>query len=129
MSESWNFTPGQAPKSVASPSAPDVPKSAPTDMPVAPPQIAALSSAPVPGPLYAPRQVPQATNGMAVASLVLGIVGVFLPVCGVLALIFGGIGISKANQGASGKGMAIAGLVLGIVGTLVTLAVIGSSGS
>jgi hypothetical protein len=62
---------------------------------------------------------------MATASLVLGILGLFLPILGVLALIFGGIGISKANQGATGKGLAIAGLVLGIIGTLVLLYMLG----
>jgi hypothetical protein len=58
---------------------------------------------------------------MATASLVLGILGLFIPILGVLALIFGSIGISKANQGAPGKGLAVAGLVLGILGTLATL--------
>jgi hypothetical protein len=52
---------------------------------------------------------------------VLGIVGFFLPILSFLALVFGAIGISKANQGAAGKGMAVAGLVLGIIGTLVLL--------
>jgi hypothetical protein len=66
---------------------------------------------------------------MAIASLVLGIVGMFLPILGILALIFGGIGISKANQGASGKGMAVAGLVLGILGTLILLYLAGGSGA
>jgi hypothetical protein len=66
---------------------------------------------------------------MAVAALVLGIVGVFIPILGVLALIFGGVGLSKANSGASGKGMAIAGLVLGIIGTLVSLYIFSQAGS
>jgi hypothetical protein len=64
-------------------------------------------------------------NGMATASLVLGIIGFLLPILSILALIFGGIGISKANQGAAGKGLAIAGLVLGIVGTLALLNALG----
>jgi hypothetical protein len=58
---------------------------------------------------------------MATASLVLGILGFFLPFLSILAVIFGGIGISKANQGAPGKGLAVAGLVMGIVGTLSLL--------
>src|SRR5438477_2679142 len=69
------------------------------------------------------------TNGMAVAGLVLGILGIFIPLLGILGPIFGGIGLHKANEGASGKGMAVAGLVLGIVGTVVTLAVLGNAGS
>jgi uncharacterized protein DUF4190 len=75
------------------------------------------------------QPVAQPSNGMAIASLVLGILGVFIPFLGVLALIFGGVGLSKANDGASGKGMAIAGLVLGILGTLVTLYIMSKVGS
>lgn len=57
-------------------------------------------------------------SGSAVTSLVLGIVGVFVPLApSMLAVIFGAVGINNANtRGAPGKGMAIAGLVLGIVG-------------
>ena len=64
-------------------------------------------------------------NGMAVAALVCGIVGAvlaFIPflffvglILGILAIVFGAIGLSRANKGASGKGMAIAGLILGAV--------------
>jgi hypothetical protein len=83
-----------------------------------------------PGP-YAPMyQQPvaraQPGNGMAVASLVLGITSIVFSWLGlltlvqvVLALTFGGMGISRANQGAGGKGLAIAGLVLGCVGLVI----------
>lgn len=65
-------------------------------------------------------------NGMAIAGMVLGIVGfvvAFVPCIGwVLALIMGivgatlsGIGLASANKLGSGKGMAIAGLVLSIL--------------
>jgi len=61
--------------------------------------------------------VPQKTNGMAIASLVLSLVG-----CSLLGVIFGGIAISQINKGqGSGKGLAIAGLVIGIVGFVLTL--------
>jgi Domain of unknown function (DUF4190) len=70
-------------------------------------------------------------SGIAVTSLILGIVGVFIPVIlSVLAIIFGGVGINNANsRGASGKGMAIAGLVLGILGTLGWIGYLGSRGT
>jgi hypothetical protein len=60
------------------------------------------------------------TSGMAVASLVLGIVGmVFVPfVPSVLAIIFGAVGMSQINRSnglLKGKGMATAGIVLGII--------------
>jgi uncharacterized membrane protein YhhN len=64
-------------------------------------------------------------NGLAVASLVLGIVGAIfglIPIlfvvawiCGLLALVFGISGFRKGRQGAPHKGMALAGLILGIV--------------
>lgn len=74
------------------------------------------------------------TNGMAVASLVLGLIGIlFLPCRGiglitsVLAIIFGAISWRsiRASRGAeTGNGMAIAGLVLGIVSVALAVLVI-----
>lgn len=62
---------------------------------------------------------------MAIAALVLGIIGLvlsFVPCLGmyampltILACIFGGLGMKNIQ----GKGMAIAGLVCGIIGTLI----------
>lgn len=68
------------------------------------------------------------SNGMGVTSMVLGIIAVagfcmygLGIVLGVLALIFGIIGMKKANRGeATNRGMAIAGVVLGAIGTLVS---------
>jgi len=75
---------------------------------------------------------PHQGNGMAVASMVLGISGFVMmclfpyvsPICGVLAIVFGFLGLKNCERGASGKGMAIAGLVLGIIGLLLTLLLI-----
>lgn len=72
-----------------------------------------------PGGMGAPPR-----NGMGVAALVLGILSLFSycfgPILGILAVIFGGLGISRANQGsATNKGMATAGLVMGIVGLVL----------
>lgn len=60
----------------------------------------------------------QQTNGMAISSLVLGILGVVLNLIpllpyllGILAIVFGVSG--KKIQ--SGKGMAIAGIILGVI--------------
>ena len=73
------------------------------------------------------------SNGFAVASLVLGIIG--LPASCIpflvpgLALTFGIIGynqITKANAegGGGGRGMAIAGIVLGIIGCLISVFIV-----
>jgi len=67
-------------------------------------------------------------NGVAVASLVLGLVSVVLMCiwyvampCGILAIIFGVGGRKNAREGASGGGMATAGLVLGLLGLLLPI--------
>lgn len=78
-----------------------------------------------------PPAAPNPTNGMAIAALVcgiLGIVGAFIPgvayftlVLAVLGIIFGVIGMKKAKEIGTGNGLAISGLVLGIVGTIFSL--------
>jgi hypothetical protein len=62
---------------------------------------------------------PQRTNGPAVASLVLGVLGCIPFLTGLLAILLGIIGIRKSRDpSVGGKGLAIAGLVLGIVSVL-----------
>lgn len=63
----------------------------------------------------------QPTSGLAIAALVLGIVG-FSP----LAVIFGHVAVHKINKGSgeSGRGMAVAGLVLGWIGVAAFLLVL-----
>ncbi|MFF0436858.1 DUF4190 domain-containing protein [Streptomyces sp. NPDC004327] len=73
---------------------------------------------------------PTPSNGMGTASMVLGIIAVagfclwgFGAILGILALIFGIIGLKKAGRGeATNRGMAIAGVVLGSIGILVSAA-------
>ncbi len=86
----------------------------------APPPPPAMPGAPG----YAPKQ----TNGLAVASLVLGILAlllfftIWLPfILGVLAIVFGAVAISKAKRGAGNKGIAIAGLVCGTIGIVAAI--------
>jgi len=81
---------------------------------------------PQPSGTFGPAQ--PAGNGIAIAALVLGIVGlalfclryVSIP-CGVLAIIFGVIGKNKAKQGAPRGGMAMAGLIMGCIGIVLTV--------
>jgi Domain of unknown function (DUF4190) len=65
-----------------------------------------------------PPPVGQATNGLSIASLVLGIVWV-LGIGSILAVIFGFVARKQIRQSGGrqgGGGMAIAGIVLGFVG-------------
>jgi hypothetical protein len=93
-------------------------------------------SYPAPGPYpspqdpgYWPQQggyaAPQTTSGLAIASLVLGLMWLFW-LGSVLALVFGLISLSqikRTNQ--KGRGLAIAGIVLGGLGVLfLVLAII-----
>lgn len=62
-------------------------------------------------------------NGMGTAALVMGILQFFClgTVGSVLAIVFGKIGMNKADQGlANNRGAAKAGFVLGIVGLALT---------
>jgi hypothetical protein len=77
---------------------------------------------------HAAASHPPKGNGLAVAGMVLGIIGLVLcwipfvgAACALIGLILSALGMSKANKGASGKGMAIAGLVCGIVGLIASV--------
>lgn len=78
-----------------------------------------------PGGNY-PGPVAQAGNGLAIAGMVCGIVGILIAniILGPLAIIFGGIGLSRANKGAKYRGQAIAGIVLGIVDIVLWVVII-----
>lgn len=83
-----------------------------------------------PGQGYPPMGGPTSkTNGMSIASLVLGILSIpccsiFLPA--VLALIFGFVGINqiKNDQSQKGRGMAIAGISLGAASIVLVVLII-----
>lgn len=71
--------------------------------------------------------------GIAVASLVLGILGVvliaclwFFPILPILAIVFGHVSIGQVNRqvGAPGKGLAITGMVTGYVGLGLSLLIL-----
>ena len=79
---------------------------------------------------YGEKAPPVRSEGMSIASFVCGIGGliIFGIPLGILALVFGGIGLNKIRQFPdrfSGKGFAIAGIILGlidIIGVLLILA-------
>jgi hypothetical protein len=101
--------------------------------PQPPPSAPPTPSAPPPGPTPPPAppaygqqaggygyQSTPKTNGLAIASLVLGIAQIFLCIVGgILALVFGYISrrqIDESGGTQGGRGMAIAGIILGWVG-------------
>ena len=72
-----------------------------------------------PYPIYQPRPV----NGLAIASMVLGIIWIY-GIGSILALIFGYIARQQIRErGGSGAGMATAGIVLGWVGVGIPAAI------
>ena len=69
-----------------------------------------------PYPYPYPYPPARTTNGMAVASMVLGIVWVYW-IGSILALIFGYVALNEIRRSKqAGEGMAIAGIVLGWIG-------------
>jgi uncharacterized Tic20 family protein len=60
-------------------------------------------------------------NGLAIAGLVCGLVGLifFSVILGPLAVIFGGVGLSRAKRGSGHRGMSIAAIVLGVIDILL----------
>lgn len=101
---------------------PPPPGSTPPPPPPAPP---AGGFSPPPSPPVPPvGGAPSPNNGLAIAALVLGILTFVClgPIAGILAIVFGFLGMKKANEmGGTGKGMSIAGIVLGIVGTVASI--------
>ncbi len=84
---------------------------------------------PVYVPYAVPVSVPNTGNGMAITSLVLGIVSAaigWIPVCGLVALgpaivgiVLGCLGLKSARY----RGLAIAGIILSIIGIALSLVI------
>jgi hypothetical protein len=77
-------------------------------------------------PPYQPPGMPPKTEGLAIAALVLGLVGIvfcFGALSGIPAIICGHIGRSRirsANGALEGGGLAMAGLIMGYIATVLT---------
>jgi hypothetical protein len=91
--------------------------------PPVPPPTPAAPTGPTPPPA-AGQAGP--SNGIAVAALVCGILTFVClgPIAGILAVIFGFIGLGKAKETGVGRGMSLAGIILGLVGTILSIFVI-----
>jgi len=92
----------------------------------APSPAAPYPDAPYGAPGYSnPAPASRAMNGMAIASMVLGILWIYW-IGSILALVFGYVALSQIKtRNERGRGMAIAGVVLGWIGVgLILLAFI-----
>ncbi len=90
-------------------------QTSPAALPGYEPPSAVLSSG---APMSPPAPMPAVTNGLAIASLVLGILWVMW-IASLLALIFGYVALGQIRESGGtqgGRGLAIAGIVLGWVG-------------
>jgi Domain of unknown function (DUF4190)/GYF domain 2 len=76
---------------------------------------------------------PVKNNGMAVSSLIFGLLSFFVgwlccgPLFSLLGIIFGFVGISQINKNPTfqtGKGMAITGIILSIIGLIISVILI-----
>ena len=102
---------------------PEPPDRGPTPPPAPPPAAPTPPPAPPPAGQQTPGygyQTGPKTNGLAIASLVLGIAQIFTCIIGgILALVFGYISrrqIDESGGTQGGRGMAIAGIILGWIG-------------
>lgn len=89
--------------------------------------------APPPGGYFTPGGAPPPpprSNGLAIGSLIAGIVSIPAMCCGgwpgliigIAALILGVLGLRKARTGLAGqRGLAITGIVLGLIGTILSI--------
>jgi hypothetical protein len=78
-------------------------------------------------PAFSPQNnLPQQTQGLAVAGFISSVVGLFIASIplGLLAIIFGGISLKKIRRSQGrlrGRGLAIAGIVIGIIDVVVMI--------
>jgi hypothetical protein len=70
-------------------------------------------------------------NAMAIASVICAVVGVFVLeiILGPLAVVFGVLGLQRANAGAPNRRLAITGIVLGVIDTAFFVALIALTAS
>jgi NADH:ubiquinone oxidoreductase subunit 6 (subunit J) len=82
-------------------------------------------------PPYAGGAPTPPKNGLSIAALVLGIISIpaaltvwIGAICGVLAIVFGIIGLSQARKGRANKrALAVTGLITGVIGLVLSVVV------
>ena len=88
----------------------------------APPMPAAgVGPGPSHGGPYGAAAGPQKSNGLAVGSLVAGVIGLVVPLLGLVGVVLGVLGLRRARDpGIGGRGLAIAGISTGAVGLVLS---------
>lgn len=89
--------------------------------PVPPPPPGGAPVPPPPPPAGGvPGGTPQGNNGLAVASLVLSIVGVCCGIGSILGIILGFVALNQIKKtGQPGEGLAKAGIIIGVITLLI----------
>jgi hypothetical protein len=101
-------------------------QTAPAAPPPGPPPYGVGVPAPPFHTPYQPAYHPQTTNGLAIASLVLSLVGLFF-IGSILGIVFGFVARSQIRQSngmQKGNGLALAGIIIGFATLAITLIVI-----
>lgn len=82
---------------------------------------------PTPTGHYGYQHQPPPSNGIAIAALVLSLVGIAAPCLLLVALPLGGVGLSKARKTGVGRGQALAGTIVAstlLLGWIVLISVV-----
>jgi hypothetical protein len=102
--------PHRPPQPPSYPSQPYGVRTGPAQPPYAPPSYPSHPASAA--PYGYPYQAPPPSNGLAVAALVLSLVGFIAPCLLVVALVLGGVGLSKARRVGVGHGQALAATIV-----------------
>ena len=124
MSDTVTFQPGPLPHGLAPVPAFEVPRQVPGTVHGFGSTRFGIEGAPTTGPVYLGAYQPSTatgTDGMAIASFVLSLLGLSL-----LGVVLGHLALRRtAASGRSGRGFAVAGLVIGYFLITVSLALVG----
>jgi hypothetical protein len=96
-----------------------------SEQPGAGPAVAATETPANPPPESPPGVPPKASApGIAIAGFVLAIVGLLVPLLGLVGVVFSGIGYARARRQGQPRGLALAGIIIGAVATVVAVVVL-----
>jgi hypothetical protein len=101
------------------------PPPAPPGPYIAPPGTGGASVPPYPaGMAYSTSPQPLGAPGIAVAGFVMVLVGLFIPIVGLIGFILSWVGLSQAKREGRPRGLALAGTIIGAVATILGIILI-----